>query len=72
MSKKGRLFWDGLGYQKVRAQDIHPPTIVVSIGNDIEMKASKSFDNGVFFNIKAKQTPSIVSQIFSKQSDHIR
>ncbi len=52
-------------------------------GNDIETKANESFDNGVFFNIKAKRTPSIVRKLFlkpcsivrklfSKRSEHIR
>ncbi len=41
-------------------------------GNDIEMKANESFDNGVFFDIVAKRTPSILSKLFSEQNEHIR
>ncbi len=36
------------------------------------LKDLESFDNGVFFNIEAKQTPSIVSKLLSKRSEHIR
>jgi hypothetical protein len=43
-----------------------------SNGNASETKANGSFDNGVFFNIEAKRTPSKVSKLFSKQSEHIR
>ncbi len=43
-----------------------------SNGNASETKANESFDNGVFFDIKAKRTPSLVSKLFSKQSEHIR
>ncbi len=43
-----------------------------SNGNASEMKANKSFDNGVFFDIEAQRTPSIVSKLFSKRSKHIR
>ena len=35
------------------------------------MKANESFDNGVFFDIEAKRTPSIVRKLFSKRSEHI-
>jgi hypothetical protein len=35
-------------------------------------KANESFDNGVFFDIEAKRTPSIVSKLFSKRNEHIR
>jgi hypothetical protein len=35
-------------------------------------KRTESFDNGVFFNIEAKRTPSMVSKLFSKRSEHIR
>jgi hypothetical protein len=41
-------------------------------GNASETKANKSFDNGVFFDIKAKRTPSKISKLFSKRSEHIR
>jgi hypothetical protein len=37
----------------------------------IETKANESFHNGVFFDIEAKLTPSIVSKLFSKRSEHI-
>jgi hypothetical protein len=43
-----------------------------SNGNASETKENKSFDNGVFFDIEAKRTPSIVRKLFSKQSEHIR
>ncbi len=43
-----------------------------SNGNASETKANKSFDNGVFFDIEAKRTPSIVSKLFLKQSKQIR
>jgi hypothetical protein len=48
------------------------PMLLSSDGNASETKANESFDNGVFFDIEAKQTPSIVSKLFSKQSEHIR
>jgi hypothetical protein len=35
---------------------------VSSNGNANETKANESFDNGVFFDIKAKWTPSIMSK----------
>ncbi len=34
-------------------------------------KRSESFDNDVFFNIKGKQTRSIVGKIISKRSEHV-
>ncbi len=43
-----------------------------SNGNASETKANESFDNGVFFDIEAKRTPSIVSKLFSKRNEHIR
>ncbi len=46
--------------------------VPLSNGNASETKANVSFDNGVFFNIEAKRTPSIVSKLFSKRSEHIR
>jgi hypothetical protein len=46
--------------------------IATSNGNASETKANKSFDNGVFFAIEAKQTPLIVSKLFLKRSEHIR
>jgi hypothetical protein len=38
---------------------------------DIETKANENFDNGVFFNIETKQTPSIASKLFSKRSENV-
>jgi hypothetical protein len=46
--------------------------LVPSNGNASETKANESFDNGVFFDIEAKRTPSKVSKLFSKRSEHIR
>ncbi len=43
-----------------------------SNGNASETKANESFDNGVFLDIEAKRTPSIVRKLFSKRSEHIR
>ncbi len=43
-----------------------------SNGNASETKANESFDNSVFFDIEAKQTPSLESKLFSKGSEHIR
>ncbi len=43
-----------------------------SNGNASETKANESFDNGVSFDIEAKRTPSKVSKLFSKRSEHIR
>jgi hypothetical protein len=40
-------------------------------GNASETKANESFDNGDFFDIEAKGTPSIVNKLFSKRSEHI-
>ncbi len=47
-------------------------TVEPSNGNASEMKANESFDIGVFFDIEANRTPSIVSKLFSKRSEHIR
>jgi hypothetical protein len=47
-------------------------TAGTSTSNDIETKANESFNNGVFFDIKAKQTRSIVRKLFLKQSEHVR
>jgi hypothetical protein len=44
----------------------------ISNGNASETKANESFDNGVFFDIEAKRTPSIGRKLFSKRSKHIR
>ncbi len=41
-----------------------------SNGNASKTKANESFDNGVFFYIEAKRTPSIESKLFSKRSEH--
>jgi hypothetical protein len=46
--------------------------LVYSNDNASETKANESFDNGVFFDIEAKQTPLIISKLFSKRSEHIR
>jgi hypothetical protein len=46
--------------------------VYTSNGNASETKANESFDNGVFFDIEAKRTPSIVRKLFSKRSEHIR
>ncbi len=53
----------------VSMSDLYIPT---SNGNASETKANESFDNGVFFDIEAKRTPSIVRKLFSKRSEHIR
>ena len=42
-----------------------------SNGNASETKANESFDNGVFFNIEAKRTRSIVWKFISKRSEHV-
>ncbi len=45
-------------------------SIIYSNGNNIETKADESFDNGVFFYIEAKRTPSIfffISDLFQNQ-----
>jgi hypothetical protein len=41
-----------------------------SNGNASETKANESFDNGVFFDIEAKRTPSLINKLFSKRSEH--
>ncbi len=46
--------------------------VLFSNGSASETKANESFDNGVSFDIEAKRTPSIVSKLFSKRSEHIR
>ncbi len=46
--------------------------VTSSNGNASETKANESFDIGVFFDIEAKRTPSIVSKLFSKRSENIR
>ncbi len=46
--------------------------VSTSKGNASETKANESLDNGVFFDIEAKRTPSIVSKLFSKRNEHIR
>jgi hypothetical protein len=45
--------------EKNSLKQLHKATIL-SYGNDIEKKANESFDNGVFFEIEAKRTRSIV------------
>jgi hypothetical protein len=39
--------------------------------NASETKANESFDIGVFFDIEAKRTPSIVGKFISKRSEHV-
>jgi hypothetical protein len=48
--------------------------VTKSCGSGVVMAtlAKQSFDNGVFFDIKAKRTPSIVSKLLSKRNEHIR
>ncbi len=46
--------------------------VETSNGNASKTKANESFDNGVFFDIEVKRTPSIVSKLFQKRSEHIR
>ena len=43
-----------------------------SNGNASETKANGSFDNGVFFDIEAKRTPSIISKLFLNQSKQVQ
>ena len=45
--------------------------LLPSNGNASETKENKSFGNGVFYYIEAKQTPS-KSKIFLKRSENIR
>ncbi len=65
-----------LGQSSLKAMESytsrHFSRIWSSNGNASETKATESFDNGVFFDIEAKQTPSIVSKLLSKRSEHIR
>ncbi len=42
------------------------PLSAASNGNASETKANESFDNGVFFDIEVKKTPSKVSKLFSQ------
>ncbi len=42
-----------------------------SNGNASETKANESFHIGVFFDIEAKRTPSIVGKFISKRSEHV-
>jgi hypothetical protein len=58
-----------LSYSQIRLQGRWWGWSQISNGNASETKANESFDNGVFF--KAKRTPSIVSKLFSKRSEHI-
>ena len=43
--------------------------VSLSNGNASKTKVNESFDNGVFFDIEAKRTPSIVSKLFSKRKN---
>ncbi len=63
-------FEDTLVAYKVRCRWVF--IVSDSNGNASETKANESFDNGVFFDSEAKRTPSIVSKLFSKRSEHIR
>jgi hypothetical protein len=53
-------------------QNVASSNINISNGNASETKANESFDICVFFYIEAKRTPSTVSKLFSKRSEHIR
>jgi hypothetical protein len=57
---------------RLTAMRLNGEVLRTSNGNASEMKANESFDNGVFFDIEAKRTLSIVSRLFSKRSKHIR
>ena len=46
--------------------------VASSNGNASETKANEIFDNGVFFDIEAKWTPSLESKLFLKRSEHIK
>jgi hypothetical protein len=59
----------GLSYRPAR---LHRQAGRYDNGNASETKANESFDNGVFFDIEAKRTPSKVSKLFSKRSEHFR
>jgi hypothetical protein len=48
------------------------PLVHSSNGNDIETNANVSFDNGIFFDIEAKRTRSVVRKLLSKRSERIR
>ncbi len=69
MSLPLRLMWR-LKYHL--SSQLYLMAVMYSNGNASETKANESFDNGVFFDIEAKQTPSIVSKLFSKRSENIR
>jgi hypothetical protein len=49
------------------------PTMCVLTSNDnnIGMRTNKSFDKGVFFFIKAKQTHLIIRKLFLKQNEPV-
>ncbi len=68
MKKKGV---GGNGLELVPVRQIEGAGVQNSNGNASETKANESFDNGVFFYIEAKRTPSIISKLFSKRSEHI-
>ena len=46
-------------------------TVSSSNGNARETKANERFDNGVFFDIEAKRTRSIVRKLVLKRSEHV-
>jgi hypothetical protein len=52
-----------------QAKIVRKTLIPTRNGNASETKANESFDNGVFFDIKAKSTPSIVSKIFWSETN---
>jgi hypothetical protein len=56
-------FWFTFRYRLKCRKNVYTLTYTVHIsnGNASETKANESFDNGVFFDIEAKRTPSIVS-----------
>ncbi len=58
--------------EKSKILDLCDLWVRISNGNASETKANECFDNGVFFDIEAKRTPSILSKLFSKRSEHIR
>ncbi len=51
---------------------LNPSNIYIYIfsnGNASETKANESFDNGVFFDIEAMRTPSMVSKLFRNEAN---
>ncbi len=56
----------------VLRQNVASNNVNISNGNASEPKANESFNIGVFFYIEVKRTPSTVSKLFSKRSEHIQ